>query len=406
MRKTLYLLITLIVISCNTEEDAGPGVTNTFVKLFGGPSSDLPQMALQTSDNGFIILSTTVTENDDGTESNQIRLIKTDANGNTSWDRLHPAANSEEDLNYVAKSLTIKDDGGYLIIGDRIYPSGKSGILLLDINPENGEEVMSNTILFTPNNDTIDSHGVDLLLNDNGELKITGRVSSASNNIFLGTLNPSNLTVIPECSFRYSSTSTNPDIIRSLNMEANGDLVFGAAVSNNSRLIRVPPCQNSQITGPFIQSTSAEPYRANQIVKGATGYALVGTTNENSNLDIFLARVNDLGDNAKITIYNEINGVALSEEEQAFAITSTRDGGFIFGGSTESSTKGETDMIVVKTDFLGNVQWSERYGDQNEESVRYIQQTNDGGYIILGATEFGGIDTITLIKTDKDGKVN
>lgn len=406
MRKTLFFLATLFVISCTTEEDAGPGVTNTFIKLFGGSSSDLPQMALQTEDNGFIILSTTVTENDDASESNQIRLIKTDENGNTTWDELYPALGNEENLNYSASSLIIREDGGYLIIGDRIYPNGKTGILLLQINPETGEEVMNNTILFTQTGDTTNAKGVDLHMDVTGELKITGKINSASNNIFVGTIDVNTLSVIPDCSFRYSSTSTNPEIVKSLCVEDNGDLVFGAAINNNSRLIRLPQCQSSEISGPNIQSSSTASYRVSQIVKSTNGFAMIGTTDENSNPDIFLARVNDLGDNARITIYDEISGIVLAEEEQAFAIASTRDGGFIFGGETESSTRGETDMIVVKTDFLGNVQWSERYGDQNEESVRYIQQTNDGGYIILGAIEFGGIDTITLIKTDKDGKVN
>ncbi len=402
MRILLSLFFIAMVAACTSEQDAEPASAATFIKLFGGENSDVGSLVLETTDQGFIILGTTETENDDGTSNFQIRLIKTDEFGNTEWDRFYPSEEGAED-NFTGNSLILRDDG-YLLIGDRIHDNETTSMYLLHVDL-NGEEIMNNSITITNQEDTISSHGIDLLDNGNNELKITGKVESSSQNMYLGTINTTDLSAIPSCTFRYSSASSNPSIFKSICIEGNGDVVFGAAVNNNSRLIRVPTCQNSQITGPLIQSQSSATYTANQIVKSISGYAMVGTTNANTNEDIFLARVNDLGASPQIKIYSEVDGIVLNDQEEGLTVALTNDGGFIIGGYTRTATAGELDMFIIKTDFKGDVQWSQRFGDQNEEEAVFIRQTSDGGYIILGNTEFGGIDTMTLIKTDNKGQV-
>jgi len=404
MRKALaFIFISTLIFGCNTEEDAGPAESSTFIKFFGGSNSDMASAAFETSDGGFIVLGTTSTENDDGSSSFQIRLIKTDQSGNMVWDKQFPE-NTEDGLSYTGNSLIVKEEG-YLIIGDRIYANGETGLLLLEVNLS-GEEVMNNDITITEAEDTISIHGIDLIENDDTELKVTGKIESPSQNMYVGTVSTSDFSVMPSCTFRYSSSAVNPNLIKSICVENNGDVVFGASVNNNSRLIRVPNCQNSQITGPLLETSGSSVYNAAQVVKGVSGYAMIGTTNANVNTDIFFARTNSLGDSPQIKIYTEIDGITLSNDETAFTISPTEDGGFIFGGSTLSSTEGELDMIIAKIGFTGNIEWSQRFGDQNEESVRFISQTSDGGFLILGNTEFGGIDTITLIKIDNKGQIN
>lgn len=403
MRILLSLFFIAMITACTSEQDAEPASTTTFVKLFGGENSDVGSVVLETQDQGFIILGTTETENDDGTSNFQIRLIKTDKFGNTEWDRFYPSEEGADD-NLTGNSLILRDDG-YLLIGDRIHDNETTSMYLLHVDL-NGEEIMNNSITITNMSDTVPSHGIDLLVNGKNEIKITGKVESSSQNMYVGTLSAVDLTPLPACTFRYSSGSTDPTIFKSVRVEDNGDIVFGAAVNNNSRLIRVPDCQNSQITGPLIQSQSSSRYTANQIVKSISGYAMVGTTTANTNEDIFLARVNDLGASAQINIYSEVDGIALTDQEEGLTLAPTDDGGFIIGGYTRTATAGELDMFIIKTDFKGDVQWSQRFGDQNEEEAVFIKQTSDGGYVILGNTEFGGIDTMTLIKTDSKGQVN
>lgn len=84
----------------------------------------------------------------------------------------------------------------------------------------------------------------------------------------------------------------------------------------------------------------------------------------------------------------------------------TSDGGFIIAQITNLSGAGAGEIYLVKTDSLGQLQWSKICGDPTgTESVYKILQTNDGSYIIAGrSTSFGsGDQEIYLLKVDSIG---
>ncbi|OPX17570.1 hypothetical protein BXT86_05840, partial [candidate division WOR-3 bacterium 4484_100] len=87
-------------------------------------------------------------------------------------------------------------------------------------------------------------------------------------------------------------------------------------------------------------------------------------------------------------------------------VQQTEDGGFVIVGTTYSFGAGDYDIYLVKTDGLGNVEWSKTFGGTNREEGYYVQQTQpDKGFIIVGSTwSFGvGLDDVYLIKTDASG---
>ena len=78
--------------------------------------------------------------------------------------------------------------------------------------------------------------------------------------------------------------------------------------------------------------------------------------------------------------------------DDAESIQQTNDGGYIFSGFS-GSTNGDVvgnhggfDYWVVKLDGTGNIQWQKCYGGTNNEGAYSIQQTNDGGYIVAGSS--------------------
>ena len=87
-----------------------------------------------------------------------------------------------------------------------------------------------------------------------------------------------------------------------------------------------------------------------------------------------------------------------SEIEQLSAAQQTKDGGYIFGGYSESdisgdvtqANRGSSDYWVVKTDANGIKQWDARFGGTSVDRLTALQQTTDGGYI-LGGISFSGI---------------
>lgn len=87
------------------------------------------------------------------------------------------------------------------------------------------------------------------------------------------------------------------------------------------------------------------------------------------------------------------------------SIQQTMDSGYILAGFTESHEWGNRDAWLVKTDAQGNEQWSKRFGGADTDNAASVQQTEDGGYVIAGATKsFGsGNQDTWLIKTDANG---
>ena len=66
----------------------------------------------------------------------------------------------------------------------------------------------------------------------------------------------------------------------------------------------------------------------------------------------------------------------------------------------------DVDKTLIKTDSLGVIEWDTTFGGVGEDIGSSIEQTNDGGYIICGSTQyFGGGYHIYLIKTDDNGNV-
>jgi hypothetical protein len=96
-------------------------------------------------------------------------------------------------------------------------------------------------------------------------------------------------------------------------------------------------------------------------------------------------------------------------EEFGSSVCQTLDGGYVITGNTNpTAPEGFPDVYLVKTDVDGNELWNRTFGGSYSEHGRCIQQTSDGGYIIVGETESYGngcLDNpdIYLIKTDIEG---
>jgi len=79
-----------------------------------------------------------------------------------------------------------------------------------------------------------------------------------------------------------------------------------------------------------------------------------------------------------------------SKTDTPYAIRSTSDGGSIIAGYTYSTdgdvsfNHGERDFWVIKLDASGNIQWEKSLGGSSFDIAYSIQETSDGGYIVVG----------------------
>ena len=140
----------------------------------------------------------------------------------------------------------------------------------------------------------------------------------------------------------------------------------------------------------------------------------VGAYGASLQADIYLMKTDVNGNVVWEKNYGEDkpdNGVYTLEIGQS--VQQTSDSGYIIVGSTGPYGE-KKDVYLIKTDANGNKQWSKVFGvnKTNERTTvhaRLVQQTSDGGYIVVGWTETYWIngtekdEDIYLVKTDANG---
>ena len=131
------------------------------------------------------------------------------------------------------------------------------------------------------------------------------------------------------------------------------------------------------------------------------GYIIAGWTTSFGlfDFDIYVLKTNSNGD----TLWTKTYGGP--DFESGTAVQQTSDGGYIISGATKSFGPGDGDVYLIKTDENGDTLWTRTYGGTSDDIGNFVQETPDGGYIVVGYTSSfgaGGYD-VYLIKTDENG---
>jgi hypothetical protein len=164
-----------------------------------------------------------------------------------------------------------------------------------------------------------------------------------------------------------------------------------------------------------IQQTSDGGY----ILGGISESNFSGDKSENNigEDDYWIVKVDSFGN---IQWQNTIGG---SSEDVLNSIKQTVDGGFILGGWSISNISGDKtedciggmDYWIIKTNSLGVIQWQNTIGGNNDDILQSVQQTVDGGFILLGYSSTNisgdkmennnGIFDYWIVKTNSLGNI-
>lgn len=128
------------------------------------------------------------------------------------------------------------------------------------------------------------------------------------------------------------------------------------------------------------------------------GYIITGETNSEGagNYDVYLLKTDAYGN----VIWNNTYGG--TSTDMGHWVEQTTDGGYIIACSTQSYGVDFWDVLLIKTDASGNLIWEKTFGLEYWDESYCVQQTTDGGYIIFG---FQGSFQYWLIKTDANGNL-
>ncbi|MCB2213526.1 T9SS type A sorting domain-containing protein [bacterium] len=122
---------------------------------------------------------------------------------------------------------------------------------------------------------------------------------------------------------------------------------------------------------------------------GGTGRAVVQTADGGfivtgyiyaigNDRNLFLMKTDSLG-------HQEwFRGFGGAELDEGYGVQQTTDGGYLVVGMTSSSGEGDEDLWLIKTDADGNQEWNLTYGGDHADRGTAIKHTSDGGFIITG----------------------
>jgi len=319
-----------------------------------------------------------------------VLLIKTNEIGELIW--VNGYGGNSDDEGYSVQQTT---DGGYIIAGyTKSYGSGMMDVFLVKTDSMGNE--LWNKVFGGAN----DEEGYAVLQTDDGGYIIAGATSSFSNggrDVWLIRTNASGNEI-----WRKNLGGLSSDGARDIQKTSDGGYIItgwtfsqGGGYLGNALLLKVDSLGNQVWSTAFGGSDVDRGYSVQQTLDG--GYILTGYTSSfGAGLDdMLLIKTDNLGNE---TWKKTFGG---SGRDYGHSVQQTPDGGFIITGYTLSFGAGGDDIWLVKTDGNGLEEWNKTFGGSSSDVGYCVKVTKDGGYIIVGHTlSYGaGVHDVWLIKT-------
>lgn len=376
----------LFVICISTATQA----QNTFEKTIDTLGASFANCVQPTFDGGYILCGGS---NNGG---NDAIVVKLDSTGSIEWAKTYSGPSIEGAV-YIEQT----PDSGYIL--DGLYDGGgtNSQNWLIRLNA-NGDTLWTKT--FTAGTTANEPH--QLTRNKNGDFGLTGVTMPPVQNddayliitdsIGVVKSNKVYTTIYGSTGLAINTANQNNYIITggiaTSSIPGIGD-AFLMLIDSIGDTLWTKSYNNSQVdVGMAVQQTNDHGF----VIAGYSYQLYMGKYNYN----VYLIKTDSIGDTLWTKVFYSAG------ESEAYSVQQTFDNGYIMTGTTYASGIGNYyDLLLIKTDSLGDSLWTRRFGGNQPDYGYFVRQTKDGGYIITGSGSNTTTGGIYLIKTDSMGRV-
>jgi len=378
--KILLLMTIVALIFATISFPQSPDLL--WAKNYGTADQEIAYSVCQTDDNGFVMTGLTRPNVQDA----DLLIVRTDSNGDSLWSKFY--GSSEDD---VGRSILQTQDGGFVIAG---YKYTDVWLLKTD---SSGDTLWTKTY----GGSDADRGYAAQITSDGGFIIVgsTRSFGSGSFDFFLIKTDSSGDTV-----WTKSYGGSNDERAYSVMQTSDdGYIIVGETTSFGSGnddvwMVRTDSFGDTLWTKSFGGAESDEGHSVIQASDG--GFVIAGVKESLVTYDdMWLIKTNSSGE----MLWEKTYDYGVGDNEEGNSVVQTSDGGFAICGIGTNIVGFSEDILIIRTDELGDTLWTIAYGDSSYDVGNSIIQSSDGGYIIAGAEEsfVNGVNFL-LMKIDSD----
>ena len=389
MPYTRFVLFSFLFFSIDFTLQAQP----CFERVYGGLLNEEASLVRPTFDHGYIIIGTI---DDTINHTKAYYVLKLDSLGNEEWSNSYGDA-----FNQTGSSIVQTPDSGYAFVGSHQAALYNAVAEVVRIGP-NGNRINSKTY---PPFDGWATQGIGIIAASDSNLTISTYTDGFISQNYYSLIN-----------LNYD-LSTNWSNFVSFDGSVMNE--HDAALGPNSRYFTLGHYSNFYYSSPPIlnvtevrQMSSAGTLLldtlytwntvSNSISPSRDGGAIIcGDIDSGGNKNISLSLLDSIG---TVLWQKELGG---PRNESGRHARQTKDGGFVILASVPHLYfPSLNDIVLMKVNAQGDSLWTRTFGATFDDVGIHVQETYDGGFIILGKTNSFDSAHIYLIKTDSMGIIS
>lgn len=366
------------------------------METFGGKRRDRGINLIQTNDDGYAIVGYTSSQ---GAGQEDLYLVRADPLGKVLWSNTYGGDGKDNGW-----ALLETEDGGFLIAGfTNSFGAGEMDIYL--VRTDAGGNLLWQRTFGGPKSE----FGWAMAPTSDGGYVLAGQTNSFGAGAEDGYL----VKVNAQGEELWSQTFGGPqeDRLFSIDQGAGSGFIltgttrsFGAANGGNRDLYLVKTDDSGEVAWTQVLGEDRDDVGHAVRQTGDGGYVVTGYSKSfgAKDYDIWLIKIDEAGVSQWQKFYGGPGDDRTIYGEQ------TDDGGYVLIGYTRSFDAVGWDLFLVKTDLSGEVTWHKTFGGPAEDTGYTVRQTSDSGFVLTGETySFGeGGGDMYLIKLDRDGELN